>query len=347
MGQPLISIVLTSYNSERTIHNVLDSIVKQNFPLNDIELVLVDDGSRDNTLNIVNKFISENVHKFNNVKLIVHDRNYGVSKARNDGIKTSRGKYLLILDHDVIMPSNTLKMLLEYIESVSKKVVAVIPLHNNLCSGFLEKWEYKIRRRKITRSNSITSCALIKRELIDEIGLYDESLGLPFTIYEDIEYGARALAKGYEIHVVGTIEVLHDNCDETTTSLHAYSAVKSYKKFLNAMKSLSDPIYRYSLKKYLCSSPIWEKLRWIAYSALTASFIPIVVISTLLELKTFILAWMLFAIVMYLDVLRQHWNSSIPTVSFAYSTIAFTWRLARSTMLLIPGPRTTNRSRIK
>lgn len=313
---------------------MLNGILSQDFPLDRVELIIVDGCSKDSTLNILNKFISETAHMFNNVRLIVHDRNYGVSRARNDGIKASRGKYLLVLDHDVIMPSCTLKILLKYLESAGKRLAAVIPLHNTQCSSILGKWEYRIRRDKITKSNAITSCALMRRELINELGLYDESLGPPFTIYEDIEYGARALAKGYQIHVVGTVEVVHKPCNES--SVHAYPTVGVHEKLLKLIKSLNNPKYRYALRKYLHSSPIWEKLRWIAYSILVVSFIPAVAASVLLGFKMSILVWLLFAITMYFDVLRQYWNGSVPHISFAYSAVAFIWRLARSTMLLIP-----------
>jgi len=50
---PLISIVLTTYNSEKIIKETLKAVVNQDFPLNTVELVIVDGGSKDNTLNII------------------------------------------------------------------------------------------------------------------------------------------------------------------------------------------------------------------------------------------------------------------------------------------------------
>ena len=102
---PLISIVPTTYNSEeKVIAKTLKGVVEQDFPLNGVELIVVDGGSKDNILKIVKEFVECYSKLFYDVKVVAHDKNYGVSKARNDGIKMSRGRYILVLDHDVIMP---------------------------------------------------------------------------------------------------------------------------------------------------------------------------------------------------------------------------------------------------
>lgn len=342
MASPIISIVLTTYNSEKVIKPVLDGILSQDFPLNKVELIIVDGGSKDDTLNIIRDFAKMHKDKFYDVKIIIHDKNYGISRARNDGIKASEGKYILILDHDVIMSSNTIKALLEYLESVDKKVGAVIPLHKPLCGNILTRWEYEIRKGRISKTNAITSCALMRKQLTNEIGLYDESLGPPFTIYEDIEYGARALSKGYEIHVIGTIEVLHNTCEETDTKQNSRAKAKAriskiYDKFmifLSIIKSLGNPKYRYALKKYLRSSPKQEKLRWLIYLALIILFIPLIIVSILSKSEAPILVWLISLMMTYIDVLRQYWNKNIPHISLVYSAITLMWRLTRSIMLI-------------
>jgi len=344
MDRPLVSIVLTTYNSERVIHKVLDSILSQDFQLNKIELIVVDDGSKDNTVSIIKSFIEVNAHKFYDVRLIVHDKNYGVSRARNDGIRLARGNYILILDHDVILLKDTLNRLLEYLESSHIKISAVIPLHKDICSNFLRKWEYRIRKNRVTRGNAITSCALIKRDLISEAGFYDETLGPPFTIYEDIEYGARVLAKGYEIHIVGFIEVLHDACEESkgniTTLQYKYDLYAFMKKLITSLKSLSQSRYRYALKKYIRSLPLREKLRWIIYSGLILLTIPSLMLSLTIGSYLPLLMWAFLTILTYMDVLKYYWSVSVPHISLAYSAVAFAWRLLRSIMLIIPGPNT-------
>jgi len=64
------------------------------------------------------------------------------------------------------------------------------------------------------KTNAVTSCCLIRRQVVDEVGYYDETLGPPFTIYEDIEYGTRVIRRGYEIHLLGHHSVLHYTCED-------------------------------------------------------------------------------------------------------------------------------------
>jgi len=340
---PSISIVLTTYNSEKVIAKTLKGVVEQDFPLNRVELIVVDGGSKDNTLKIVKEFVERYSKLFYDVKVVAHDRNYGVSKARNDGIKMSRGKYILVLDHDVIMPRDTLAKLLQYLESVDKRVVVAIPLHNSTCKGVIGSWEYIIRKGRLWRTNAITSCALVRRELFDEIGLYDETLGPPHTIYEDIELGARALSKGYEIHLLGTLEVIHETCDEasseapttTTKQGNIINKVKVLLRYIRVLKGVLNPRYRYALVKYLRSAPITEKIRWYTYTAVIILFIPIMILA-FVGIFVPLYAWTLALTVMYIDVIHQYWNSKVLHISLAYSLIAYVWRLLRSLALIIP-----------
>jgi glycosyltransferase involved in cell wall biosynthesis len=337
---PLISIVLTTYNSEKVIEKTLRSIIEQDFLLNSAELIIVDGCSKDNTLKIIEKFIEYYAKNFYDVKVIAHDTNYGISKARNDGLKVSRGKYILILDHDVIMPRDVLAKLLQYLESIDKKVVAVIPLHNNTCKDTIRSWEYIIRKGKTWRTNAITSCALVRRELFDEIGLYDETLGPPYTIYEDIELGARALSKGYKIHLLGTLEVIHETCEEVppkilTSAMKHCNHINKINMLLRYIKGVLNSRYSYALAKYLHSAPIIERIRWYMYVVLTMLFIPIIALLLMGIVASFYI-WILTLMAVYLDVVHQYWNSKAFYISFAYAFIAYLWRLIRSLALILP-----------
>ncbi|MEM4950612.1 MAG: glycosyltransferase family A protein, partial [Thermoplasmatales archaeon] len=161
MGQPLISIVLTTFNSEDIISDVLDAIVKQSIPLSSVELIIIDDGSKDRTIEIIRDFLEKCSSLFYSTKLIIHERNYGVSKARNDGIKASVGKYVLVLDHDVIMRESTLANLLRVLEKSPPNVAAVMPLHLTYPESVLDRLVRLIREDRVTRASAITSCALI------------------------------------------------------------------------------------------------------------------------------------------------------------------------------------------
>jgi len=338
---PSTSIVLTTYNSKKVVDKTLKGIVEQDFPLNRVELIIVDGGSKDNTLEIVKEFVLRYSKLFYDVKIVAHDRNYGVSKARNDGIKMGKGRYILVLDHDVIMPRDTLVKLLQYLESGDKSVATAIPLHNPTCKGVIGSWEYIIRMGRIWGTNAITSCALVRRELFDEIGLYDETLGPPYTIYEDIELGARALSEGYEIHLLGTLEVVHETCYDsleamaTTKQGNIVNRVKVLTRYIRVLRGVFNAHYRYALAKYVRSAPITEKIKWYTYTAITILFIPIMILA-FVGIFVPLYAWTLALIVMYIDVVQQYWNGKVLHISLAYSLIAYVWRLLRSLALIIP-----------
>jgi len=95
---PYVSIIIPVYNEERLISRCLDSVVNQTF--SDIEIIIVDDASHDNSKRIINKFSSSD----NRIKFIKHDTNKGQGEARNTGIRESRGLYVFFLDADDYLP---------------------------------------------------------------------------------------------------------------------------------------------------------------------------------------------------------------------------------------------------
>lgn len=90
---PLISIILPVYNGEKTIRLCVDSMLAQDFK--DFELIIVDDGSRDNSLEIIKQEYS----KYSNIK-IYSKSNGGESSARNYGVDRAKGKWITFIDQD-------------------------------------------------------------------------------------------------------------------------------------------------------------------------------------------------------------------------------------------------------
>ena len=89
----LISVIVPVYNSMQTIDSCVDSIVNQTY--GNIEIILIDDGSTDESSNLCDLW-AENDSRV----LVVHQRNGGVSAARNHGIEMSHGEYLAFVDPD-------------------------------------------------------------------------------------------------------------------------------------------------------------------------------------------------------------------------------------------------------
>jgi len=100
-----VSVILPVFNEAKYIKATLDSIINQNF--SDYEVIVIDDGSTDDTLNIVEK-------TFEGLSIphqIIHQENSGVSSARNKGISLARGEYIVFVDGDDYILTNHLSQL--------------------------------------------------------------------------------------------------------------------------------------------------------------------------------------------------------------------------------------------
>ena len=88
----MVSVVIPAYNRERYLADAVDSVLAQTFT--DFELLIVDDGSRDRTVEIAKSYRDPRI------RLVRHERNRGVAAARNTGVAEARGAYVAFLDSD-------------------------------------------------------------------------------------------------------------------------------------------------------------------------------------------------------------------------------------------------------
>lgn len=118
--EPKISVIIPVYNAEKYIRIAIQSILKQNFL--DFEIICIDDGSIDNSLNIC----KEEARHDDRI-IVLEQKNQGVSSARNKAIKTAKGKYIIFLDSDDYYADNSLNTMYNDIEEAD--IDAVIYNH--------------------------------------------------------------------------------------------------------------------------------------------------------------------------------------------------------------------------
>ncbi len=92
----LISVIIPCYNAELTLKRAIESIIIQDIGFDNIELILYDDSSADNTRNIIEKYSED----YNNIIAIYSNVNYGPGKAKDECLKIATGKYIMFLDAD-------------------------------------------------------------------------------------------------------------------------------------------------------------------------------------------------------------------------------------------------------
>lgn len=179
----LISVIIPIFNAEKYLSYAIESILNQTHK--NLELILIDDCSTDNSWNILVKYI-----QFKNVKVIKNTENLGVSKSMNIGINLAKGEYIARLDADDIAYSNRLLNQFEYLENNPSigGVGGQIDLINERGEIF-GKWEYST---KINDSVIPQGAMMIRADVYKKHGLY--KIGLHSA--EDIEFINRTKLNG-------------------------------------------------------------------------------------------------------------------------------------------------------
>jgi|LSQX01.1.fsa_nt_gb glycosyltransferase involved in cell wall biosynthesis len=115
---PTISFIIPVYNAEKYIARCLRSILTQNLASDTFEVIVVNDGSTDNSLKVIEGLKSE----FPNI-LIINQKNQGVSVARNEGLQQAKGKYIYFVDADDFLTSNSIMEIIVAIEKTDAEAI--------------------------------------------------------------------------------------------------------------------------------------------------------------------------------------------------------------------------------
>lgn len=136
----LVSVVITNYNNQKYIEECLDSILKQTYK--DIELILIDDASTDNSDEIIRKWIKKNVNKFKKNDLFTYiklPRNIGFSGAITLGFFLARGEFIAVQDGDDISHEERIKRQVNYLRKNNN--ISVVGTNYNIFENNLKKLE--------------------------------------------------------------------------------------------------------------------------------------------------------------------------------------------------------------
>lgn len=169
---PIVSVVIPMYNVEQYIAQSIESVLTQSF--NHFELILVDDGCSDKTLEVVEQFHDSRIR-------VISQRNRGLSGARNTGIDVARGIYVALLDADDFWAKDKLLKHVKHLNSRPEVGVSYCPsLFVNESNQLLGIGQFpkltNVSKQHIFCRNPVGngSSAVIRRSLLDEIGFYGD-----------------------------------------------------------------------------------------------------------------------------------------------------------------------------
>lgn len=169
-----ISVIIPMYNASRTIERCLNSVAGQTYK-GIYEIIVINDGSKDDSLLIVEAFIKK--HKSSNIK-IIDKENGGVSSARNAGMKISQGNFIAFLDSDDEWLPKKLSKQFEVFENDPDVALVGTTINDMPFKRFFLKKISEVT--EITLKNLLfknffqPSTVLLKRELLNTVGFFNE-----------------------------------------------------------------------------------------------------------------------------------------------------------------------------
>ncbi len=173
-----ISVIVPIYNSEKYLRKCLDSLVNQT--LKDIEIILINDGSKDESENIIKEYLE----KYDNIKYI-YQENAGQACARNNGIKVAKGEYLAFLDSDDYLREDAYEILWRQIEE--KKCDILCFNYYTDREDIIEKnGEYAINPEDVVKKYIINEASPWSKVVKKDIFIKNNLGFLEDHIYEDL-----------------------------------------------------------------------------------------------------------------------------------------------------------------
>jgi len=241
---PLISVVIPTYNHGQFIEEAIESVLAQTYK--NLEVIVIDDGSTDNT--------RQALEKYNKEINYIYQKNIGVSSARNRGISVAKGELIAFLDSDDAWLPEKLELQADLMsENKSISLVACGVYITDYLGGIKREWTPKnplthtefLGQLRIRNDFINSSSALVRRECFKRIGGFDESL----QFGEDWDMWLR-IAKYYEMRFV----------EKPLVKIRKHSNLRSYSKV---------EIIKTDIKKIIKNNLVQEEeIRRKAYSYL-------------------------------------------------------------------------------
>ena len=238
MPQIMFSIVIPLYNKEHNIKSTIDSVLSQSF--SQFEIIVVDDGSSDNSIAVINSIEDERIR-------IISKKNGGVSSARNVGIYSSRYEYIAFLDADDLWDENYLLEQKKMIEDFPDAVMWGInfaPVLNGmeythystaLPEGFRGIVKNYFQMTGRVSDLFCSSSVVIKKDILHNCGLFDERI----RYAEDLDMWYRIIAR-HPVAFYDKVMVFYQHDAENRALSHRIPLVTYLPYFVDKFVTYKD-----------------------------------------------------------------------------------------------------------
>jgi glycosyltransferase involved in cell wall biosynthesis len=251
--EPLVSVAVITFNSERFILDTLESVKRQTYK--NIELVISDDCSTDKTVDICSKWLSENIYDFKRTVIIRSEINTGISANINRAIQASNGIWIKTIAGDDLLFEDCISKNLAYVEMDNEIKILfsrLVGFKGNQGFGIVKdifnyRFDYfnyspqKQYEQLLIDNFAPAPTLFIKREIIIELKGFDEDI--PFL--EDYPFWIKACRNNYKLHFM--------NRDTVYYRIHDDNLSKSSSKSFINKRYLQGEMLLYN--KYFIDSP--------------------------------------------------------------------------------------------
>ncbi|GEM_PF-2016189 len=201
-GRPLVSVIIPAYNEEVCIEKTLLSCLHQSY--HPLEIVVVNDGSTDNTKEVIEKFkrmYEHNIYQKGMKFKVIHQKNQGKARALNTGRIYAHGEYLVTIDADSYLHHLAIERILRYFSSPKVGAVAgnIAAISHGEFLGWMQKVEYELGIYFLRESQAALGDVLVTP---GAFSAYRKKAVKKFeegTLTEDFDSSVRMLERGYKI----------------------------------------------------------------------------------------------------------------------------------------------------
>ena len=181
MKEALLSIVMPAYNCEKYVVEAINSVIAQTYQ--NWELLVLDDGSKDNTLQVINEF----GYKDPRIRCMQNEQNMGVSATRNRGIELASSDWIAFLDSDDMWESTKLEKQIEIVEKKAAEFVftgsSYINEEGEPYKGMFEVPE-EVNYKKLRKQNVIScSSVLVKKKYFEKIKMEKDEIHEDYAVW--------------------------------------------------------------------------------------------------------------------------------------------------------------------
>lgn len=276
---PKVSIIIPCYNQGKYVAEAINSALRQTFK--DIEIVCVNDGSTDNSVEIIKSF--EN--KCKNFIFLNNEENRGVIYSRNFAIKNCNGTYILPLDADDIIEPTYVEKAVKILDNNLN--IGIVYCKAKIFGNYDKYWNLKpFNKSDILYENCIFCSALFRKSDFLKIGGYNNNMKYGC---EDYDLWLSFIEQGLEVFQINEILFSYRQYDETSRTT---ISLKNKKEIWNNLIKNHINLYLNDenfLERLIFSNPIKTNKKYKKYKKIFNKLFPITIIELIIIIGLFIL----------------------------------------------------------